>query len=196
MTTMSAMSDTPDPLDVTRLLIALNDGQEEARAALLPVVYDELRRRAEMMMRRESAGHTLQPTALVHEAYMKLVDQDRVSWANRGHFFAIAARQMRRILVDHARGRQRQKRGGDQVHVPLEDGLQIAVHRDTDVLAVDQALKRLASLDARQAQIVEMRFFGGLTVKEIADALGVSKRTIEAEWTMIKAWLRRELSNP
>lgn len=181
-------------LDVTGLLQAAHDGDQAAEAALLPLVYDELRRRANGMMRRESAAHTLQPTALVHEAYMRMIRQDNVDWQGRTHFFALSSKMMRRVLVDHARSRMRQKRGGDAVKVSLDSGLQLSVQRDPDILALDQALTRLAALDERQARIVEMRFFGGMTVSDVADVLGVSKRTIEAEWTMIKAWLRRELS--
>jgi len=178
--------------DVTRLLQAATEGDEQARSALLPLIYDELRRRAGSALGRERAGHTLQPTALVHEAWMRLVAQEAVTWQGRQHFFAVASRMMRRVLVDHARGRQRQKRGGDQVRVDLEDGL--STSRDADVLALDAALEQLAALDPRQAEIVELRFFGGLTVLEVAETLGISKRAVEAEWTMIKAWLRRELA--
>ncbi len=180
--------------DVTQLLVAASGGDAKAAEALLPVVYDDLRRRAQAMMRREGGGHTLQATALVHEAYMRLIQQDRVDWQGRAHFFAIAAQIMRRILVDHARGRLRAKRGGGQAKVSLDEGLPLTTERDADVVALDDALQRLATLDPRQAQIVEMRFFGGLTVEEVALALGVSKRTVEAEWTLIKAWMRRELS--
>lgn len=181
-----------EPQDVTRLLVAAAEGDERAQTALLPLVYDELRRRAGSALSRERAGHTLQPTALVHEAWMRLIAQEAVSWQGRQHFYALASRMMRRVLVDHARGRLRQKRGGDQVRVELEDGL--STSRDADVLALDDALERLAALDPRQAEIVELRFFGGLTVQEVAETLGISKRAVEAEWTMIKAWLRRELT--
>lgn len=181
-------------LDLTGLLQAAHAGDAAAEAELLPLVYDELRRRANSMMRRESVGHTLQPTALVHEAYMRMIRQEQVDWQGRTHFFALSSQMMRRVLVDHARGRLRQKRGGDAVKVTLDAGLQLSVQRDPDILALDAALTRLAELDPRQARIVEMRFFGGLTVNDVAEVLGVSKRAIEAEWTMIKAWLRRELS--
>jgi RNA polymerase sigma-70 factor (ECF subfamily) len=180
------------PQDVTRLLHAAVEGDAQAQNALLPLVYEELRRRADSALRRERSGHTLQPTALVHEAWMRLITQEAVHWQGRQHFYALASRMMRRVLVDHARSRLRQKRGGDQVRVELEEGL--STTRDADVLALDTALEELASLDPRQAEIVELRFFGGLTVQEVADTLGVSKRAVEAEWTMIKAWLRRALT--
>lgn len=182
-------------LDLTGLLQAAHDGDDAAEARLLPLVYEELRRRANSMMRRESAAHTLQPTALVHEAYMRMIRQENVDWQGRTHFYALSSQMMRRVLVDHARGRMRQKRGGDAVKVSIDSGLQLSVQRDPDVLALDAALTRLATLDPRQARIVEMRFFGGMTVQDVAQVLGTSKRSIEAEWTMIKAWLRRELSD-
>lgn len=181
-------------VDVTTLLEAASDGDEAASAQLMPLVYEELHRRATSLMRRESARHTLQATALVHEAYMVLVQQDRASWHNRAHFFAVAAQLMRRILVGHARQRQRAKRGGGAVCVSLDEQVALESGRDADILELDDALLRLAQLDPRQADIVVMRFFGGLTVEEVADALGTSKRTIEAEWTMAKAWLHRALS--
>jgi RNA polymerase sigma-70 factor, ECF subfamily len=182
----------PSPEDVTNLLRRGDD--PVAREALLKVVYDELRRRAGAMMRRESAGHTLQPTALVHEAWFRLVGQNDVDWQGRAHFFGIATQMMRRVLLDHARRRLREKRGGDVVKVSLEDGMPLSVERPKDVVAVDEALARLGQLDERQAKIVELRFFGGLSVEEVAEVLGVSKRTVEADWTMAKAWLRRELA--
>ena len=184
----------PAPSDVTGLLSAVKAGDRSAVEKLLPIVYDELRRRAASLMRREREGHTLQPTALVHEAFVQLVQQDRVDWQGRAHFFAVAAQLMRRILVDHARGRLRDKRGGGAVRISLDEGLGLSVERDADVVALDDALKSLAAVDARQAELVEMRFFGGLSVEEVAAVLGVSKRTVEAEWTVTKAWLRRELA--
>lgn len=180
--------------DVTQLLSAVSAGDRGAVSELLPIVYDELKRRASAMMRREREGHTLQPTALVHEAFLELVHQDRVDWQGRAHFFAVASHLMRRILVDHARSRLREKRGGKAERISLDEGLGLSVERDADVLALDEALKKLAEVDAQQAELVSMRFFGGLSVEECAAVLGVSKRTVEAEWTMIKAWLRRELS--
>jgi len=190
------MDDRPDRNQLTALLIAISDGEPDAADALLPVVYEDLRRRAVGMMRRESAGITMQPTMLVHDAFMRLIDQDRVEWQSRSHFFALASKMMRRVLVDHARRRQRLKRGGDQIRVtmPMGEGSALSLERDADVLALDDALEELATVDPRQADIVVMRFFGGMTVQEVAEALGVSKRTVEAEWTMTKAWLRRALS--
>lgn len=190
------MPHKPDDRDLTALLMAVSDGESQAADALLPIVYEDLRRRAVSMMRRESAGITLQPTMLVHDAFMRLIDQDRVEWQSRSHFFALASKMMRRVLVDHARRRHRLKRGGDQVRVtmPMGEGAALSLDRDADVLALDEALEALAAVDPRQADIVVMRFFGGMTVQEVAEALGVSKRTVEAEWTMTKAWLRRALS--
>lgn len=161
---------------------------------LLPIVYDDLRALAEKYLRGEPAGHTLQPTALVHEAYMKLVDQTRVDWQGRTHFFAVGAQAMRRILVDHARRRRAAKRGGDRQRIMVDEQLLAAGRRDEDLLELDEALERLAELDSQQAKMVEMRFFGGLDVAETAIALGISKRTAEREWTMVRSWLRRELA--
>ncbi|MDP2342826.1 MAG: sigma-70 family RNA polymerase sigma factor [Deltaproteobacteria bacterium] len=175
--------------DITALLQRGGDDEE-----LLSVVYGELHRLAAGLMRGERAGHTLQPTVLVHEAWFRLVGQRDVDWQGRGHFFAIAARLMRRILVDHARARRRQKRGGDAVRISLDDDLPLSVDKGADVLAVHDALELLATIDERQAKIVELRFFRGLSVDEVAAVLSLSKRTIEADWTMAKAWLRRELS--
>ncbi len=184
----------PRDRPVTALLAQVTEGDKDAREKLMPIVYDELKRRAASLMKRESPRHTLQATALVHEAYIKLVGHDRIDWQNRTQFFAVASQIMRRILVDHARGRQREKRGGpDAIRISIDDGLGLSTESDADVLAVDDAIIQLAKDDPRQAEIVVMRFFGGLTVEEVAAALDVSKRTIEGEWTMIKAWLRREL---
>jgi len=182
-----------DDSDITSMLAAASGGNPEAARRLVDLVYDELRQRAESLMKRESPGHTVQATMLVHDAYLKLIHQDRASWNDRNHFFAVAAQTMRRLLVDHARGRKRDKRGGGQVKVSLEEGLGLSSGTDADVLAVDQALIRLEEIDPEQARIVELRFFGGLTVDEVAQQLGMSKRAVEAEWTMVAAWLRREL---
>lgn len=162
-------------------------------ADLMPLVYEDLKRRAVALMRRENAGHTLQSTALVNEAYLKLVDQRDVTWQSRAHFFGIASQAMRRILVDHARGRLREKRGGGLRPISLSDDLPLSLDRDEDVVALHEALHLLAELDPRQSSIVELRFFAGCTVDEVAIALGVSKRTIENDWAMAKAWLWREL---
>lgn len=188
------LSSTLSQLDVTHLLAAVSVGERGAVEALLPIVYDELRRHAAFLMKRERVGHTMQPTALVHEAFLRLVQQERVQWTGRAHFFAVASGLMRRILVDHARTRLAEKRGGGADRISIEEGLGLSVGRDADVLAVEEALQRLAELDPKQAEIVTLRFFGGLSVKEVAAVLTMSKRAVEAEWTMIKAWLRRELS--
>ena len=161
---------------------------------LVPLVYDELRRIAARYLRRESPGNTLQPTALVHEAFLKLADQQRVDWQGRTHVLAIGAKAMRRILVDHAKRKRRLKRGGKLKRLELDAAAALSPQRDEDLLAVDEALEKLAQIDERQATIVELRFFGGLTVEEVAEALGLSKRTVEGEWTVVRAWLRRELA--
>ena len=178
---------------VTQLL-QHDDPADRARAErLFADVYDELRQLAANCLRRERKGHTLQPTALVHEAFLKLVDQQRVDWRGQTHFLATAAQAMRRILVDHARRRQAAKRGGKQLRVAWVDDLADQSTHDHELLAVEDALTRLSALDPRQAQMVELRFFGGLNVAEVAQAMGLSKRSVEREWTMIRAWLRREL---
>jgi len=178
----------------TQLVTQLEQGDPSAAAELVPLVYSELRSLAAAILRQENRGHTLDPTALVHEAFLKLVDQTRVQWKGRAHFFAVCAQAMRRILVDHARGKHRQKRGGGRVRLTLKPDLALSPSRDEDVLALDEALEKLSRLDPRQARIVELRFFGGLNVSEVADVLGVSKRTVESDWTMVRAWLRRELA--
>jgi len=178
----------------TEMLSAIASGDTRAADELLPLVYDEFHRLAEGYLRRESPGHTLQPTALVNEAYLKLVDQSHVNWRGRTHFFAIGAQAMRRILVDHARGKHREKRGGGLHRIALDEEMSVSPRRDEDLVELDEALNKLAKVDPRQARIVELRFFGGLTVAEVAEVLGVSKRTIENEWTMVRAWLRRELT--
>lgn len=179
--------------ECTRLLGESARGRRAAADRLMLLVYEELRALAHRRLGREGVEHTLQTTALVHEAYLRLVDQTRVDWQGRTHFFAIGAEALRRTLVDHARGRLREKRGGGRVRLELREDVALASGRPEELLAVDEALERLGRLDARQARIVELRFFGGLDVAEVADALGLSKRTVEAEWTAAKAWLRREL---
>ncbi len=184
-----------EPSEVTQLLVKWGEGDADALDRLFPLVYGELRRQARRHLRRERVGHTLQATALIHEAYVRLVDQRSVRWQNRAHFFAISAQLMRRILVDHSRGRHRAKRGGSAARVPLEDVLLVAAGQlDVDVLALDEALTRLAALEPRQAQVVELRFFGGLSIEETAAALGVSPATVKNDWNFAKAWLRREMS--
>jgi RNA polymerase sigma factor (TIGR02999 family) len=178
---------------VSALLAAWTNRDAGARDALLPVVYDELRRLAQHYMRDEREGHTLQATALVNEAYLRLVGLDRMQWRDRAHFFAMAATLMRRVLVDHARERGRDKRGGGVSVTSLDDHI-VAPRREVDVVALDEALERLAVLDARQSQIVELRFFGGLSVEETAEALGISPATVKREWASAKAWLYQQLS--
>lgn len=173
--------------------MAWSDGNPAARDELIPLVYAELHRLAQGYLRRERRGHTLQSAALVHEAFLRLVDQ-RVAWRNRAHFFGIAAQLMRRILVDYARSRGNEKHGGDQLHLELDDALDAAAARDADLVALDDALTSLAEIDSQQSRIIELRYFGGLTIEETAEALGVSDTTVEREWRMARAWLLRELS--
>jgi RNA polymerase sigma-70 factor, ECF subfamily len=183
----------PGGEDVTILLAELTKGNEGAASRLIPLVYAELRRLAASYMRRERSDHTLQPTALVHEAYLKLVQQRSVDWQSRAHFFGIAAQVMRRILVDHARGHLREKRGGGQRPVAMDEALVFAPEQSDELLKLDQALERLTKLDPRQGKIVELRFFGGLTVEQTADLLGISPKTVKRDWSMAKAWLHGEL---
>ena len=180
--------------EVTRLLRQWSEGHEGSLDALLPHVYGELRRQAARFLRQERPGHTLQATALVHEAFLKLVDQ-HASWQNRAQFFGIAAQLMRRILVDHARGHGAAKRGGGAARVELDEAMVAAVALDVDLLALDEALTRLAAIDERQARIVEMKFFGGLTLDETAEVLHISAATVSREWTIARAWLFLALKN-
>lgn len=182
-------------VQATQLVQQLESGDPAAADQLMPLVYTELRGLAAAFMRREGRGHTLQPTAMVHEAFMRMVDQTRVEWKGRAHFVAVAAQTMRRILVDHARAKKAAKRGGGRVRVTLQADLAISPEREEDVLALNEALEKLQLVDERQARIVELRFFGGLSVKEVAEVLDVSTRTVENDWTMVRAWLRRELSS-
>ena len=185
---------TSKPSEVTRLLQQLDTGDRSGVDQLFAVVYQQLRNLAGQFFRREPEENTLQPTALVHEAYMKLVDQTRVDWQGRTHFFAVAAQAMRRILVDHARRRGAAKRGGNQHRIALDDNLVIESNRDEDLLALENAATKLTKLDPCQAQMIELRFFGGLSIAEVAKVMGISTRSVEREWTMVRAWLRRELS--
>jgi len=180
--------------DTTALLLEAAKGDGHAVDRLLPVLYDDLHRVAHHLLRGESPGRTLQTTALLNEAYLRLVDQKRVDWKGRTHFMAIGAQAMRRVLVDHARSRLRKKRGGARRRVELDENAMLQPSQDLDVLAVDEALEKLARISPRQARLVEMRFFAGLDMAEAAEALGVSKRTAEGDWTHVSAWLRRELS--
>jgi RNA polymerase sigma factor (TIGR02999 family) len=180
--------------DVTGLLRAWTQGDLAARDKVLPVVYDELRRCAAAQLRRERSDHTLQPTALVHEAFLRLTPQGRADWQNRAQFVGVAAQMMRRILVDHARRRRRGKRLGDAVKVTLDEGVAAVAPPDCDVLLLDQALDELALLDARQCRIVELRYFGGLSESEVADALAVSRSTVAREWQIARGWLFRRMT--
>jgi|SRR5688572_17753899 len=191
------MADNDQTSRVTQLLIAWNSGRSEALEDLLPLVYGELRRLAARYLHREPADHTLQPTALVNEAYLRLVDQRQVKWQNRAHFYGIAAKIMRRILVDSARARKTDKRGAGWERVSLIEDQTPAGAADIDVLALDQALQRLATFDQQQERIVELRYFGGLTIEETAEVVGISAASVVREWTIARAWLRGELSkNP
>ncbi len=181
------------PEEVTRLLEAVRAGEDGALDRLVPLVYDELRRIAASYARRERVGHTLQPTALVNEAYMRLADSGDKGWQNRAHVLAVAAQTMRHILVDYARARRAEKRGGDLARVTLDEAL-AAPARDVDLLALDDALARLAALDPELARLVELRYFGGLTIRETSEVLRVSPKTVEREWETAKLWLRREVS--
>jgi RNA polymerase sigma factor (TIGR02999 family) len=180
--------------DVTQLLLDWSDGDESARERLMPLVFDELRRIARRYLQREGREHTLQPTALVHELYLKLIDRQRVQWKNRARFFAVSAGMMRCILVDYARARLTRKRGRDVVKVPLEEWHDLAEQQDLDLVALDDALKALGEKDERQARVVELRFFGGLTNDEIAEVLEISPTTVKREWQTARLWLKREIS--
>ncbi len=180
---------------ITQLLLAWGNGDERALEDLMPLVYDELRKVAARHLRRMRPGQTLQTTDLVNEAYLRLIDASQVRWQNRAHFFAVSAQLMRRILVDFARRRQYQKRGGGARQVSLDEGLAIAPERGAELIALDDALGRLAELNARQAQVVELRYFGGLTEEETAEALKVSLRTVQRDWNLARLWLYRELQS-
>ena len=184
----------PSPREVTQLLHAWSQGDQSALEKLLPLVYNELHRLARRYMVREGAGHTLQTTALVNEAYLRLVDVTGVEWQNRAHFFAVSAQVMRRILVDFARSRKYQKRGGGARRVTFDEALDVSAEQDADLVALDDAMKTLASVDERKSKVVELRFFGGLSVEETAHVLNVSPDTVMRDWKMAKVWLLREMS--
>ena len=184
---------TPVTADVTQLLARWREGDEAALRELMPLVYDELRLLARRYAGQERGNHTLQGTALVHEAYMRLVDYNRIDWKGRAHYLGIAATVIRNILVDHARRRQRQKRGGDACFLQLDETLVPAPERDLDLVAVDDALISLAKLDGQQAKVVEMRFFAGLTIEETAEAMGISDSTVKRDWIVAKTWLFKEI---
>ncbi len=188
---------TGDPLsqNITHLLKEWSDGDQGALDRLTPLVYEELRQQAARYLRRERPGHTLQTTALINEAYLRLIDIRDVRWQSRAHFFAIAANLMRRILVDHARRRDAEKRGGTQIRLTLNEVFAAAKETELDLLAIDEALDRLTKLDAQQARVVELRFFSGLSVEETAAVLGVSPKTVKRDWSVARAWLRREIGD-
>jgi len=181
--------------DITELLVDWNNGDKSAIDRLLPLVEKELHRLAHSYMRREDANHTLQTTALINETYLRLVDQRKVQWQNRAHFFGIAAQIMRRILLNHARDQNRLKRGGKAVHVSLSEALIMPGEKDREIMALDDALNRLEAFDKRKAKVVELRYFGGLTVEEVAEVLNVSKITVMRDWKFSKAWLAREIAD-
>jgi RNA polymerase sigma-70 factor (ECF subfamily) len=183
----------PSSVSVTILLKQLRSGNQNAVAELVPLLYDELRRMASRYLQSERPGHTLQATALVHEAYLRLVNQKEVEWQSRNHFFGVAAQQMRRILVDHARAHHAAKRGGPLPKISLDDGLAISRDRAGDLLELDEALSRLALIDSQQVRIIELRFFAGLTIEQAAEVLAISPATVKREWTTAKAWLAREI---
>lgn len=180
--------------EVTQLLLELKDGNREAANQLIPLVYKELRRIASRCLRDERKGHSLQPTALVHEAYLRLAQIERIDWQGRSHFFALSATLMRRILVDHARARDNKKRGSGWDVVSFDDALLPSPQRPIEIIALDEALDRLAQLDERQSRIVELRFFGGLNEEETGNVLGISARTVKRDWRLAKAWLYHELN--
>jgi RNA polymerase sigma factor (TIGR02999 family) len=186
----------PEKQNITEILRQWSGGKQEALDQLMPLVYAELHRQAAQYLRRERANHTLQTTALIHEAYLKLIDQRNVNWESRTHFFAIAAQSMRRILVDYAKTRNREKRGGAEENLPLKEALQIQAKEEktVDLIALDEALTKLSKIDEQQARVVEMRYFADLSLEETAEALGVSRATAARDWSVAKAWLLRELS--
>ena len=185
---------TSTPHEVTQLLLAWGNGNEEALAKLAPLVETELHRLANLYFARERAGHTLQPTALVNEAYLQLIDWKNVEWKNRAHFIGVAAQMMRHVLINHALHRKRQKRGGDALRVSLVEAENLPEARGTDIIALDDALKALAVFDVRKSRIVELKFFGGLNEEEIAEVMKLSLRTVQRDWNLARAWLYNELS--
>ena len=187
--------DEQNSKEITQMLREWSDGNREALDKLMPLVYEELHRQAARYLRRESQDHTLQTTALIHEAYIKLIDQQNVQWQNRTHFFAIASQAMRRILVDYARAKHSEKRGGDDIKLSLDEATMIAVdEKNIDLIALDEALTRLNAIDEQQVRVVELRFFSGLSLEETAEALKISRATAARDWAMAKAWLHRELT--
>lgn len=189
-----SIAEATNPEPVTQLLKEAQAGDRAALDALLPLVYGELRRLAASHLSRERVGHTLQPTALVHEAYLRLVDQHSADWRNRAHFFGLAAEMMRRILVNHAVSRNAAKRGSGETHIALDEALSFSKARDVNLVLLDEALKRLADLDGEQAKIVELRFFAGLSVEEVADVMDISDTTVKRKWRAARAWLFAQIS--
>lgn len=187
----------PDPAsnDVTRLLLDWCEGDAQALAELMPLVYDQLHSQAERTMRREREDHTLQPTALVHEAFLQLIDQERIQWRNRAQFFGVAAQLMRRIVLKHARRHKTAKRGGQTIRVPLDESMVPGTDHAADVLALDEALTRLSVFDPRQGRIVELRYFGGMTIEEVAEFMTLSTATVKRETRIAQAWLHREMTH-
>ncbi len=185
---------TSSPKDVTELLVDWRNGDKRALDQLIPLVYNELHRIASRYLRRERQGHTLQTTALINEAYMRIVDQNSVNWQNRAHFFGVAAQMMRRILVDHARSHLYAKRGGGAQKLTLDEAIATPQERDLDLVALDDALSTLAAIDPQQSRIIELRFFGGLTIEETAEVVSISPATVKRDWNMAKAWLYGEIS--
>lgn len=194
VTPVSEREAAPDQDEITRWLIASRQGDPVALEKLLPLVYSELHRRAMQFFSRERSGHTLQPTALVDEVYLRLVNQREATWQNRAQFFAVAAQMMRRILVSHARARQAAKRGGTEQHITITEEVAAGAQRDVNLLALDEALKKLETIDLEKSRMVELRFFSGLSVAETAEVMGVSPRTIDRQWQTAKAWLYREVA--
>ena len=190
---MNSMSDLQTSHDVTSLLVDWSKGDRRALEELMPLVYGELRRLAGAHLRRERPSNTLQSTALVHEAFLRLINQRGVNWRNRAHFFGIAAQMIRRILVDHARAGHAAKRGAGGVRLEIEDGMAVSHQKELDLVGLDDALNRLAAMDERQSRIVELRFFAGLSVEETAEVMGISAPTVKREWSSARAWLFREL---
>ena len=188
------MNETPN--EITEQLIAWSQGDAAALDKLIPAVYQELRRMADHYLRSEDPSHSLQPTALVHEAYLRLIDQTKVEWQSRAHFFGVAAQMMRRILIDHAKTKHRLKRGGTAIKVSLDENVNFSQERAAELIALDDALQALAHIDERKSKIVELRYFGGLTVEETAQVLGVSDKTVMRDWNLAKAWLYQELTQP
>ena len=194
--TLRMLVSSPGSHDVTQLLVDWSKGNQQALDDLLPLVYQELKRLASRYLRRERSNHTLQSTALVHEAFLRLIDQNRIQWQNRAHFFGVAAQMIRRILVDYARAQKTAKRGADAPRLSLDEALAAGSAPDLDLVALDESLQKLNEIDPQQARIVELRYFGGLSIEETAEVVGISPATVKREWAMAKAWLFKNLASP